>query len=397
MKGSKINIPVGFLFSGINCGIKKRKRDLGLIYSATKTLALAKFTKNNIKSNSIKVCLENMKKTSSQRAILVNSGNANCANGKRYFSETQNLVKEISKKLSLKKEEVFIASTGKISIPFPSDKIKKAFDRLLKNLSPYKVLEFAESIMTTDTFPKIVSSSLKIKDRNINILGIVKGAGMIHPDFATMLCFLLTDAKIDRNNLDKIVNDCLQDSFHRINVDSALSTNDSVFLLCNGLSEIDLTKNKKYLKAFKKELSIVFKELSKKIIEDAEGANKFITVRIKGLEFNKAKKVFDAICQNILLRISFCTGFNLGRLIQSLGAVPSLKIRETDFSISLSSENKKYQIFKKGEPNYKNLNKVTRLVNNKRFTIEIDFFKKPFSFEFYTSDLSSEYVKINLR
>ncbi len=397
MKDSKINIPVGFLFSGINCGIKKRKKDLGLIYSATKTLALAKFTKNNIKSNSIKVCLENMKKNFSQRAILVNSGNANCANGKRYFSETQNLVKKISKKLSLKKEEVFIASTGKISAPFPSDKIKKAFDRLLKNLSPYKVLEFAESIMTTDTLPKIVSSSLKVRDKNINILGIVKGAGMIRPDFATMLCFVLTDAQVDRKNLEKAVDACLQDSFHRINVDSALSTNDSVFVLCNGLSEVDLAKNMKYLEAFKKELSAVFKELSKKIIEDAEGASKFIIVRIKGLEFNKAKKVFDAICQNILLRISFCTGFNLGRLIQALGAVPSLKIREIDFSISLSSENKKYQIFKKGEPNYKNLNKATELTNNKRFTVEIDFFKRPYSFEFYTSDLNSEYVKINLK
>ncbi|MCM8787174.1 MAG: bifunctional ornithine acetyltransferase/N-acetylglutamate synthase, partial [Candidatus Omnitrophica bacterium] len=278
--------PDGFLLSAINSGIKKEGLDLGLIFCEDFAKTVGFFTKNKNSSYSVLVSKSHIKYPT--KAVLVNSGNANCFYKDNGFLKTQSLCKELAKILKVKKENILIASTGIIGKPFPFEKIKNNLKRLIDRLSSNRIKDFSSAIMTTDTFEKVEYQKIFINNKTINILGFAKGAGMIYPNMATLLSFILTDAKIESSRFKKICKDALEVSFNSITVDGCMSTNDTFLILSSQKVPIEGSKE---LSLFAEKLKIISLGLAKKIVKDGEGATKFIEIEIKGAKSKKEAKM----------------------------------------------------------------------------------------------------------
>lgn len=393
------NLPAGFLFSGIHSGIKKnrRRKDLGLVYSCLSCSTVFLFTTNDIKAYSLQATRANCAGTGNIRAVLVNSGNANCCSGKNELKKTQDTIVKISRKLSLKPQSVGFLSTGIIGKPLDFKKMHGSFPALVKNLAWKNAPCFAEAILTTDTKVKTESASIVTKKGKVNILGIAKGAGMIYPNMATMLAFLFTDAAISQGSLKKILKEVHRDSFYRINIDSSKSTNDTFVCMANGSSEIEPGKDKKLLDSFKEGLRQVSLGLAKKIVQDAEGSTKLVQVKISGLDFGKARKVFEQISGSILFKASlYGRQCNWGRIIQSLGQA-GLGIKENNVRIAYFSGKDEYAVFARGKVFADNKRKIEKKVlRSKDVGIGVKIYGKGTGTHvFYTCDISNSYVKIN--
>ncbi len=355
------SVPKGFLLSGIHCGIKKKKLDLGLIFSENPCLSSAVFTSNLNPAYSITVSKKNAK--SSARAILVNSGNANCWSHKSGLKDTQEIVSKLASVLRVKKNEVFIASTGIIGKKLPKEKIIKSFPVLVKKLGKSSN-DFSKSILTTDTLKKQVS----VKVGKATITGFAKGSGMIYPNMATMLGFILTDADIPVNIFKKGAKEAIDDSFNSISVDGCTSTNDAVFFLSS--KKVPL-KGKKQLDLFSKKVKEVCIKLAKKIVEDGEGASKFIEITIKGAKTKRqAKKGGFALANSNLFKCAlYGENANWGRIVAALGQA-GIKVAE-NISIKATS------------------------LKKKQVSVIVDLKKGGFQHTIYTCDLTPAYIKIN--
>jgi glutamate N-acetyltransferase/amino-acid N-acetyltransferase len=390
--GKGITYPVGFYASGINCGIKEGKNDLSLIYSESPCISSGTFTTNQFKSYSVLWCIKNIK--NKIKAVLVNSGNANACNGKENWELTKKLIEELGKKLKIEKESILFASTGIIGVPLPYEKIKNGLDKLIEKLSPDGNLEAAKAIMTTDTFPKEYEINTKIEGRKkeVTIGGMAKGAGMINPSMATMLCFITTDAVIDKNALDFALKEAVEDSFNMITVDNDTSTNDTVICLANGLARnktihIGTPEYKNFLNSLKK-LCI---ELAKKIAIDGEGATKLIEVSVNGAWCKKdARKVAKCVCGSSLVKTAISGGDpNWGRIVAAVGST-NARIDRENMEVKICG----IKVFK-GEPVKFDRELLRELMKNKEVKIEIDLKRGNFSAISYGCDLTEEYVKIN--
>jgi glutamate N-acetyltransferase/amino-acid N-acetyltransferase len=390
--GKGITYPVGFYASGINCGIKEGKNDLSLIYSESPCISSGTFTTNQFKSYSVLWCIKNIK--NKIKAVLVNSGNANACNGKENWELTKKLIEELGKKLKIEKESILFASTGIIGVPLPYEKIKNGLDKLIEKLSTDGNLEAAKAIMTTDTFPKEYEINTKIEGRKkeVTIGGMAKGAGMINPSMATMLCFITTDAVIDKNALDFALKEAVEDSFNMITVDNDTSTNDTVICLANGLARnktihIGTPEYKNFLNSLKK-LCI---ELAKKIAIDGEGATKLIEVSVNGAWCKKdARKVAKCVCGSSLVKTAISGGDpNWGRIVAAVGST-NARIDRENMEVKICG----IKVFK-GEPVKFDRELLRELMKNKEVKIEIDLKRGNFSAISYGCDLTEEYVKIN--
>lgn len=221
-----VTAPEGFLAGATSCGIKKSgKTDLALLFSETPCVAVGTFTTNKVKSGSVVLCMERLKKGKSQ-GVIVNSGNANCCSGKKEIKYAMEITEALSSRLGVKKGLMLMASTGIIGRPLPVEKIKNGLDRLLDGLSANNGTNFAKAIMTTDTVHKDVAIRVDIKGRTIKLAGAVKGSGMICPNMATMLAFFTTDALIEKSALKSSFKQAISESFNKITVDGDMSTND---------------------------------------------------------------------------------------------------------------------------------------------------------------------------
>jgi len=360
-----MKLPQGFLSSGINCGIKKKKLDLGLIYAENFCKAEGFFTTNVNCSYSVLVCKKNI--NNPIKAILVNSGNANCYSHKTGLKDTKVIVSKLAKKLKVKEENILIVSTGIIGKKLPKDKVIKGLIELIEKLNK-KSVDFSSSILTTDNVRKTSFGSLLAGKNKVSISGFAKGAGMIYPNMATMLGFILTDAYIGANTFRKICNQAIQESFNSISVDGCMSTNDTVLFIS---SKKTVLKSKKDIEAFSQKLKEVCLDLSKKIIKDAEGATKFIEIEIKGAKSNlEAKKAGLALSSSVLFKCAlYGANANWGRIISALGQA-GIKVSE---NISIKSTP----------------------LGAKEVKILIDLKRGKSSWCVYTSDLTPEYVRIN--
>jgi len=221
----------------VSCGIKKSgKRDLALLYSRVPCIALGVFTTNRVKSGSVVLCIERLKKGVSQ-GVIVNSGNANCCVGKKEIKDAREITEALSYGLGIKKGMMLMASTGIIGRPLPIDKIKGGLGALAANLSGSNGTGFAKAIMTTDTVHKEIAVAINIKGKEVRIAGAVKGAGMICPDMATMLAFFTTDAAIEKQALKQAFKESIYDSFNKITIDGDMSTNDSAIIFAMAWQE----------------------------------------------------------------------------------------------------------------------------------------------------------------
>ena len=360
-----MKVPLGFSLAGINCGIKKKGFDLGLIYSYDFSDAVGFFTQNANPSYSVLVSKKNI--SNSIKAVLVNSGNANCFTHKEGLKDTEEICKSLAKLLNVEEKNILIASTGIIGKRLPKEKIIKSLPKLIKNLGE-NIDDFTSSIMTTDTFKKISYKKIKFKNGIVNILGFAKGAGMIFPNMATMLSFILTDANLDTNILKEISKDIIDESFNSINIDACTSTNDTVFILKSNKIKIESNE----VEIFRDNLKEVCISLAKMIVRDAEGATKFIEILIKGaLTKKEAELAAKSISSSMLFKSAiYGENPNFGRIISALGQV-NIPLEEERLEIKCSS------------------------LKKKDIKLIIDLKRGDSSYRIYTCDLTPKYIKIN--
>lgn len=360
-----MKLPAGFLLSGVHCGIKKQKLDLGLIYACNASMAVGLFTKNANPSYS--VTLSKQHAANPIKAVIVNSGNANCYSHHNGLKDTRAVVAALAAYLGIKEKNVLIASTGIIGKKLPKQKIIKSIPALVNNLTTDSD-DFVQSIMTTDTFAKTALAEFGCSDGKVTISGFAKGAGMIYPDMATMLGFILTDADLPYGAFRAFCHEAVAESFNAISVDGCMSTNDTVFMLASRKVRLHA---KPGLELFKKELKTVCLKLARDIVKDGEGATKFVTISVSGAKnLQQAKKAAFSLANSNLFKCALHgADANWGRIIAALGQA-GIRVKE-NIGIKASS------------------------LHKKDVSISVNLKQGKFGWTVYTTDLSPQYIKIN--
>jgi glutamate N-acetyltransferase/amino-acid N-acetyltransferase len=326
-----------FPIKGISLGIAKahikkpNRKDLLLVTIAEGSKVSGVFTQNAFCAAPVLLCKEHLKNTSGIRALIVNTGCANAGTGEDGLLKAKESCEAVSELLSIKPEQVLPFSTGVILESLPIDKIKNGLPDTIKNLDPTHWIDAAEAIMTTDIAPKAASRKIKIQDKEVVISGVSKGSGMIHPNMATMLSFIATDASINQILLDKLLKEVTEESFNCITVDGDTSTNDSFILIATGKAEhIEINQEDQSYKALRDAIREVAIELAQAIVRDGEGATKFITIQVEsGRDDAECRKVGFAIAHSPLIKTAFfASDPNLGRILAAIGyaGVDSLDI-----------------------------------------------------------------------
>lgn len=305
--------PAGFKLAATVAGIKKSGLDLGFLYSDRPATTAAVFTKNAFPAAPILVTREHLKQSGNMtRAVLVNAGNANAVTGESGMLAARTCAAEVAKQIGCTPAEVFISSTGVIGRPLPFEKICNAVPALVSTMTPDNADAFSRAIMTTDTVPKVAYSEVD----GVRMLAFAKGAGMIHPNMATMLSYVLTDAKMDFPALDKALRYAVDRSFHCMTIDGDTSTNDTLAVLANGASG-----KTPPLDAFTAQLTDVCQTLAKAIARDGEGATKFVELTIEGAPSDEAaREIGRTIAKSPLVKTAiYGNDPNWGRLICAVG------------------------------------------------------------------------------
>lgn len=309
----------GFRFAGIASGIKKNsKKDLGLIVADRPVNAAGVFTRNLVRAAPVEVSSERLKAHKKAQALLVNSGNANACTGQAGMDATLRSSEAIARALGIEPGLVLPSSTGVIGVVLPVEKIVDSTERLVGSLSEDGAMEFAEAILTTDRFPKTASETFKARREEGAILGIAKGAGMIHPDMATTLGFILTDVSAPSSYLRAALRRTVDKTLNRVSVDGDTSTNDSFYLLASGVGmklDDDLKKRR-----FEEALFKVLLSLGEQMVSDGEGAEHAVTIRVFADTEKNAKRVAHAIGTSLLVKTAlFGKDPNWGRIIAAAG------------------------------------------------------------------------------
>ncbi|MEN2985344.1 MAG: bifunctional glutamate N-acetyltransferase/amino-acid acetyltransferase ArgJ [Thermodesulfovibrionaceae bacterium] len=387
----EIASPKGFLYSVAKAEIRYTNRyDIALIYSKKVAAVAGVFTTNQIKAAPVKICMKRIKNNTAQ-AIVLNSGNANACTGKKGVEDALKITELIAEKLNIHKEYILPLSTGVIGVPMPMDRILPALNILVENLGKATPFDVAQAIMTTDKFPKITYRQIEIQNRVSTITGICKGAGMISPNLATMLCVILTDAKINVDLMKKMLQNSIQDSFNSITVDGDMSTNDTVIMLANGESLIEIERGDSSYKKFNEALNELCNELAHLIVKDAEGATKFIKISVKNAKNSSdAKKVAKAVANSLLVKTAlYGEDPNWGRVVAAVG-YSGVPVKEEKIELYING----VCLFDKGVPTMKEKD-LRESIKNKEIEILINLNVGKAEKTIFTSDLSEEYVRIN--
>jgi len=384
----------GFLFSGISAGIKKDgKRDLGLIYSEVPAQAAGLFTTNAVKAAPVQLDMQRMKRGLCQ-AIVVNSGNANACTGSQGLRDAKKVSSLIAKKLKIDERLVFPSSTGVIGSRLPMRKIEGGIPELIDQLSSGRLMKTVEAMMTTDTFPKVEVATCRIKGKQVKLCGMVKGAGMIRPDLATMLSFLVTDACIKAPLLQRMLEKAAEESYNRITIDGDTSTNDTVLLLANGKAGHPyLNRMDRDAEAFQSMLSKVCRSLAESVVKDGEGATKFVEIVVQGARnIEEAKQAAYAIAHSPLVKTAFFgEDANWGRILCAIG-YSGVAIDPNRIDLFFDNA----PIVKKGVGVGPQLEeKAAQIFKKKSFKVTADLHQGKSQFSVFTADFSLDYVKIN--
>ncbi|MEW6053913.1 MAG: bifunctional glutamate N-acetyltransferase/amino-acid acetyltransferase ArgJ [Nitrospirota bacterium] len=385
-------IPQGFLFSAAEAAIKKPgRKDLALIYSTTEATVAGRFTTNNVKAAPVKLDMKNIKEGRGQ-AIIVNSGNANACTGRMGMEDAREMASLVARRLRMKSSRIFVCSTGVIGTPMPMERIRPGIDTLAENLGKASLEDVAGAIMTTDTFPKIVLKKVKIGKKTGRIAGICKGAGMISPHMATMLCFVMTDIAIDRHALDSALGEAVRKSFHRITIDGDMSTNDTVLVMANGiLGNEEISRNSPHFAVFRDALSGVTYELSKLIAMDGEGATKLVEIEVVGAgsESDAGKAAFAVANSNLVKTALYGNDANWGRIMAALG-YSGARMKEENVDIYFG----RVKMVSKGIMTGRD-KEAGGILRQKHVKIIINLRIGKASAKVLTCDLTEKYVRVN--
>jgi len=390
-----VNIP-GFQFAGIHCGIKDnpRKKDLTLIYSEEpNTLIEGVFTTNKVTAAPVQVCKKSIKQGKAQ-LIVINSGVANACTGAQGLKDARETQKAAAKLFKLQKNQVMICSTGKIGEFLPMSKLKDGLVKAKDWLDSKSFLEAAKGIMTTDQFVKWGSVKGTIQGKKYTIAVMTKGAGMLRPDMATMLTFIVTDLCFDKNVLRTLFRNAINETLNRVTVDGDTSTNDTVFILANGrAANSPFEAESAAGKQVAKQLHTLLTDMAKKITLDGEGATKCTKVIIRGAKDQKdAKKIAYAVGNSPLVKTAlFGCDPNWGRIMAAVG-YSGAKVKSEKISIAIGP----YQVAVNGmnSRNYK-AKDVSRYLKKKDVDITIDCAMGQAEFFVYASDLTYDYIHLN--
>ena len=374
---------------------KPNRKDLLLVTIAEGSRVSGVFTQNAFCAAPVLLCKEHLKNESDIRALIINTGCANAGTGEEGILKAKETCQAVSELLSINSRQVLPFSTGVILESLPIDKIKNGLPDTVKNLDPAHWFDAAEAIMTTDIAPKGASRRIKIQDREIFISGVSKGSGMIHPNMATMLSFIATDASINQILLDKLLKEVTQQSFNCITVDGDTSTNDSFILIATGHAGnreiIEEDNDYEILKAAILEVAI---ELAQAIVRDGEGATKFITIQVEsGLDNAECRKVGFAIAHSPLIKTAFfASDPNLGRILAAIGyaGIESLDISKIelylgDFLVAEKGGRATSYTEHQGQEVMKHSEISMRILLNRGYA----------KATIWTCDFSYDYVKIN--
>ncbi len=388
-----ITSPRGFLAGATCAGIKTKGEsplDLGILYSEAPCVAAGVFTSNKIKAAPVVLCQERLA-SKRARAVVVNSGCANACTGEQGVSDSIEMANSAAKKLGVLLQEALVASTGVIGVPLPMEHVHTGIEGIL--LSREGGHQLAEAIMTTDTFPKEIAISLRIGKSEVTIGGVAKGAGMIHPNMATLLCFLTTDVTIDASLAQIALRRAVDNSFNMITIDSDTSTNDTVLFLANGLATNEpLKAGMAEAEIFQDALQEVCLYLAKCIARDGEGATKLIEVRVEGaLTLKDARAAARTIASSPLVKAAIHgSDPNWGRIIAALGR-SGAEINPSKIDLYLS----KLRLLKASCPLPFDKGEARDILNNAEVPVKVCLNLGQESATAWGCDLSEEYVTIN--
>lgn len=373
---------------------QKRRYDLSIIELCKNTIISGVFTNNKVKAAPVLITQKHIK-NKNLKYLIVNAGNANAGTGVQGINDIKKYCKKLSDISSCAFENILIFSTGVIGERIKVDNINKAIPILFKKLKQDNWLNFSKSILTTDTCIKLVSKKIQIKNEPVVITGVAKGSGMIMPNMATMLSFVATNLKISKKELDKMLIRLTEKSYNMITVDGDTSTNDSSILISSGKSKINYKQlNSREKSKFDNCIESLYQELAKKIIKDAEGATKFITINIKKAKNkNIGKNIGMSIANSSLVKTAlFAEDPNWGRILSAIGNSNIDKSSISNLEIYIG----KYLVFKNNKL-YKKYNEslVARYLKNKNIDLNIFLNNGKYNITVWTSDLTYQYIKIN--
>lgn len=313
----------GFRFAATHCGIKSDGGlDLALIVADEAVSTAAMFTKNRVRAAPVELSMQRVERGRAQ-AIVVNSGNANACTGKKGMEDAKVITSIVADELGVADDMVLMASTGIIGRPLPSERIEQALPALLKSATPDQIDAFSRAIMTTDRWPKVSSIKFPIgADQEATVLGVAKGAGMIHPDMATTLAFVLTDAPMHSSFLKRALHTAVERTFNMLTVDGCTSTNDSIFAMSSSMVEAEpLRGSDRDARRFIDALVDVLGELGRRIVQDGEGAQHVVSLEVNGAPSEEAaKKVAEEIGKSLLVKAAiYGRDPNWGRIMAAAG------------------------------------------------------------------------------
>lgn len=394
IRNGGVTSALGFQAAGIACGLKDgREKDLALIVSDVPAEVAATFTTNAVKAAPVRVSMKHSR-NGKIRGVVVNSGCANACTGVGGLADAKATIEHAAAVTQTRAREWLVCSTGRIGTRLPMPKMLKGIDKAAVKLGAENGAEAAKAIMTSDTRRKEFAMRFKCGGRKVTIGGMAKGAGMIHPNMATMLCFITTDASIDKAALRDCVADAVELSFNRISVDGDTSTNDTVIVLANGCSGTNLLKSyHPQYNLFKKTLTHVMRKLARMIVEDGEGITRVVDVVIKGAaNAQDAKLAAHAVAKSELIKTSWAGGDpNWGRIMAALG-YSGARVREEMVEIFYDG----LAAVVNGQPSKTPVARLKKIARQAKFTITIHLHSGSGEYSVLTTDLTEEYVRINL-
>ncbi len=388
----------GFQLAGVHCDVRengKQRLDLAVIFSEKPAVGAGVFTTNDVKAAPVRHCQQILAAGESFTAIVANSGNANACTGAQGLADCATMAAETAKRLEVPAEQVFVCSTGRIGRGLPMEKIKAGIAEAVENLAAddEHSKNAAWAILTSDTKPKTVTVRFTVGGQTVTVSGMAKGAGMIEPNMATMLAFVATDAKISKTALQTALAGANRSSFNSITVDGDMSTNDTVLVLANGMSGVDVSDAVSEAgAAFREALGQVCRKLAEKIVGDGERVTKMVTVNVAGApDTAAAEKVARAIGNSLLVKTSwFGNDPNWGRLLDAAGYArvglveEKLDLHYDDIPVIIS-----------GLPLHENLSQWKQAVAKKAFAITLNLNLGTGAYSLLSTDLSEGYVNFN--
>jgi len=387
-----ITAPQGYLAAGVAAGIKKKGLDLAVVFSSQPASAAGVFTLNRVQAAPVVLCREHLKLSRGRaRAVLINSGCANACTGDRGMHDARISARCLASHLEVDPNRVLVASTGVIGSFLPVPKMLKGIGAAASALNSRGGPAAVRAIMTTDTREKSIAVEGRIAGKTVRIGGMAKGAGMIHPQMATMIAVVTTDVQVPPGELSRMLRRTSDRTFNCLTVDGDTSTNDTVLALANGASGASIA-DRRSASFFEKGLSLVCEELAKSIARDGEGATKFVEIMVRGAaDFEAARKVAKAIAHSSLVKTAlYGQELNWGRILCAVG-YSGVPFDPDRVGLSLNG----IPIFRNGSPIGSTRARAEKSMKNHDLQIEVDLAGGRAAAKVWTCDLSHGYVDIN--